>query len=146
MSARTSRESYGGGIDDKNVIALDELQLGEIRLDMTYDEMMKVMKSKLVKEEPEEFEGLVAKTLYFEDDTQIYVVDNTVYSINVTSPDYPTLRGLKTGDTVERLVELYGEPSNKEDESWGYTYDGYELFTVVIKEGKVAEIQIDVAL
>lgn len=147
MSARTTRESYGSGIDDKNTITLDELQLGEIKLDMTYDEMRKAMKSKLVKEESDEFEGLVAKTLFFEDDTQIYVVDNSVYSINVTSPDYPTPRGLKTGDTVKRLVELYGEPPNKEDDShWGYTYDGYELFTVVIKNGKIVEIQIDVAL
>lgn len=147
MSARTSRESYGSGMDDKNVITLDELQLGDIRLDMTYDEMKKAMKSKLVKEESDEYEGLVAKTLFFEDDTQIYVVDNSVYSINVTSADYPTPRGLKVGDTVKRLTELYGEPPNKEDENhWGYTYDGYELFTIVIKNGKITEIQIDVAL
>jgi len=147
MSARTTRESYGNGMDDKNTITLDELQLGNIKLDMSYDELLKVMQMKPVKEVADEFEGLVAKTLFFEDNTQIYVVDNSVYCINVTSPEYPTPRGLKTGDTTKRLLELYGEPANKEDENhWGYTYDGYELFTVVLVNGKVVEIQIDVAL
>ncbi len=147
MSARTTRESYGNGLEDKNVISLNELQLGSIKLEMSYKELLDAMMQKPEKEETEEYEGLEAKTLFFADNTQVYVVDNMVYSINVTSPDYPTPRGLKTGDSVERLTELYGEPANKEDENrWGYTYDGYELFTVVIKDGKVVEIQVDLAM
>lgn len=147
MSARTTRESYGSGMEDKNIISFDDLQLGKIKLDMSYEELLKVIQTKPEKEVQDEFEGLVGKTLFFADNTQIYVVDNSVYSINVTSPEYPTPRGLKTGDSVDRLKELYGEPANKEDENhWGYTYDGYELFTVVIEDGKVVEIQIDVAL
>lgn len=147
MSARTTRESYGVGMEDKNVITLDDLQLGKIKLDMSYEVLMKAMQQEPEKEAKDEYEGLEAKTLFFADNTQIYLVDNLVYSINVTSPAYPTPRGLKAGDSVERLIELYGEPANKEDEShWGYTYDGYELFTVVIKDGKVIEMQIDLAM
>ena len=147
MSARTTRESYGSGFEDKNVISLDDLQLGKIKLEMSYDELLKTMQQKPEKEVKDEYEGLVGKTLFFSDNTQIYVVDNIVYSINVTSPEYPTPRGLKTGDSVKRLKELYGEPSNMEDENhWGYTYDGYELFTIVIEDGKVVEIQIDLAM
>ena len=147
LSARTTKESYGTGLEDKNLITLDDLQLGNIKLDMQYEDLLKAMKQKPEKEVEDEYEGLVAKTLYFPDNTQIYVVDNIVYSINVTSPEYPTPRGLKTGDSVKRLKELYGEPSNMEDENhWGYTYDGYELFTVVIEDNKVVEIQIDLAM
>lgn len=147
MSTRTTKESYGKGIDDKNAITLDDLQLGKIKLDMSYEELLKAMQLKPEKEVMDEYEGLEAKTLFFNDNTQILIVDNVVYSINVTSSEYQTPRGLKTGDSVKRLKELYGEPANKEDEShWGYTYDGYELFTVVIENDKVVEIQIDVAM
>lgn len=146
-SARMTRESYGNGIEDESSITLDDLQLGEIKLGMLYEELLKVMRQKPEKEVQDEYGGLEAKTLFFADNTQIYMVDNTIYSVNVTSSEYQTPRGLKTGDSVERLVELYGEPANKEDEShWGYTYDGYELFTVVLEKGKVVEIQIDVAM
>lgn len=147
MSARTTRESYGSGMEDKNSITLDDLQLGKVKLEMSYEELIKVMGQKPKKEEQEEYEGLEAKTLFFADNTQIYIVDDSVYSINVTSSEYSTPRGLKTGDSADRLIELYGEPSNKEDEShWGYSYGGYELFTVVLEKNKVAEIQIDVAM
>lgn len=147
MSERTTRESYGSGLEDKNAITLDDLQLGKVKLEMSYEEVVKAMQQKPEKEVQDEYEGLEAKTLFFSDNTQIYIVDNTVYSINVTSPEYATPRGLKTGDSVKRLKEMYGEPANKEDEThWGYTYDGYELFTVVIEDDKVIEIQIDVAM
>ena len=147
MSARTTRESYGSGMEDENAITLNDLQLGQIKLEMTYDELLKVMGQKPEKEEKDDYVGMDAKTLFFADNTQIYMVDNAIYAINVTSPEYPTPRGLKTGDSVAKLKELYGEPANKEDENhWGYTYDGYELFTVAIENNKVVEIQIDVAM
>jgi hypothetical protein len=41
------------------------------------------------------------------------------------------------------LEELYGRPSNESDGILGYTYNGYELFTVVIEDDKVSQIQID---
>ena len=147
MSARTTRESYGSGLDEKNYIALEDLQLGKVKLGMSYEELTDVMEVKPVKEEKEEYEGLNAKTLFYDDDTQIYIVDNTVYSMNVTSPDYETPRGLKVGDGTAKVKELYGEPANISDDGyWGYTYDGYELFTLLIKNGKVAEIQVDTGM
>ena len=147
MSARTARKSYGSGLDEKKYITPDDLQLGEIKLGITVDELNKIMNIKPVKEEKEEYEGLVAKTLFYPDDTQIYVVDDVVYSINVTSPNYETPRGLKVGDSTEKVRELYGEPANiNEDGYWGYCYDGYELFTLRVKNGKVAEIQVDLAM
>jgi hypothetical protein len=147
MSERTTKESYGKGMDGENSVTLDDLQLGSVKLDMSYNELMKVLKQKPDKEETEEYEGLEARTLFFADDTQIYVVDNAVYSINVTSPDYATPRGLKVGDSTDRLIELYGEPDTREEKDhWGYNYNGYEVFTVIVEDGKVTEMQVDLVM
>jgi hypothetical protein len=147
MSERTTKESYGKGMDGENSVTLDDLQFGSVKLDMSYDELMKVLKQKPDKEEKEEYEGLEARTLFFADNTQIYVVDGAVYSINVTSPGYVTPRGLKVGDSTDRLIELYGEPDSKEDENhWGYNYNGYEVFTIIVEDGKVKEMQVDLVM
>ncbi len=142
-SLRTRQESFGS-MGDENSIALEELQLGEIKLDMPYEKVLDAMKTKPESESSDEYEGMEAKTLFFKDGTEIYLIDGVVYTINVISEDYPTPRGLKVGDTTARLKELYGEPDNVNDAThWGYTYDGYELFSVVLKDDKIIEIQID---
>ncbi|MGI6669159.1 MAG: hypothetical protein ACOX4M_07115 [Acetivibrionales bacterium] len=146
QSVRITRESYGKGFNSENAITLDDLQLGNIRVDMSYEEFLQVMGQEPEHEIVDEYEGLQARTLFFKDNTQVYIVDNVVYTINVTSPEYATPRGLKTGDGEERLLELYGEPSGKEDGIWGYCYNGYELLTFVVSEGKVVEIQADVGM
>jgi len=143
QSGRTTRESYGLGLSDDNKVTPDDLQLGKIKLDMTYDELIKAMGAKPEQEEADKNEGLNAKTLYFADSTQVYMVDNAVYSVNVTNPDYVTPKGLKTGDSEAKLKELYGEPSSDKNGVLGYSYNGYDLFTVVIEGGKVSQIQID---
>lgn len=146
QSLRTSQGSFGNMGSDSS-ITLDDLQLGNVKLSMSYDQVLKLMPEKPKDESTDEYEGMEAKTLFFGDGTEIYVVDGTVYSINVISKNYPTPRGLKVGDPVSRLKELYGEPDNMDDEThWGYNYDGYELFTVVLEDDKVAEIQIDLAM
>ena len=142
-SARTTRESYGLSLSDDNRITPDDLQLGKIKLDMTYDELIEAMGVKPGQEEADELEGLDAKTLFFADGTQVYIVDGKVYSVNVTSSDFATPRGLKTGDSEAKLKKLYGEPSSDENGVLGYSYNGYDLFTVVIEGGKVSQIQID---
>ncbi len=142
-STRTTREGYGKSMTGENQVTPDDLQLGKVKLDMTYDELVEAMGEKPDKEEPDEHEGLNAKTLFFADSTQVYIVDDRVYSMNVTSSDYATPRGLKTGDSAAKLKELYGEPSSNEDGVLGYSYNGYDLFTVVLEDGKVSQIQID---
>lgn len=142
-SARTTKESYGKYIDEENTITPEELQLGNISTGMTYDELLEVMDQAPEDEAIDEYDGLVAKTLFFADGTQVYVVDDIVHTVNVTSPEYETPKGLKTGDSEKRLIELYGEPTSKENGVWGYHYNGYELFTVVVEEGIVTQIQID---
>jgi hypothetical protein len=147
MSERTTRESYGNSLGGENSVTPGDLQLGGVKLEMSYDELMGVLPQKPEKEETEEYDGLQAKTLFFADNTQVYMVEDSVYSINVTSPDYPTPRGLKVGDSEARLTELYGEADNKDENGCrGYNCNGYQVMTVIIKDGKVAEIQVDLAM
>lgn len=146
QSLRIRQESFGS-MGSEDSITLDDLQLGDIKLNMTYEKVLLAMKTKPENENVDEYEGMESKTLFFKDGTEIYLVDGTIYSINVISGDYPTPRGLKVGDTSEKLKKLYGEPDNVNDEThWGYTYDGYELFSVVLKDDKVVEIQIDILM
>lgn len=146
-SERTTKESYGKDLGGRNSVTMEDLQLGKVKLNISYAELKKVEAVAPQKEETEQYEGLKAKTLFYPDNTQIFLVDDTVYSINVTSPEYATPRGLKVGDSRERLIELYGEPDIKEDKThWGYNYNGYEVFTVIIEDGKVTEMQVDLAM
>lgn len=143
LSARTTQESYGKHDAQENTITPEELQLGSITVGMTYDDLLDTLGKKPEDETLEEYEGLVIKTLFFADGTQVYVVDDMVYTINVISPEYKTPKGLKTGDSVEHLQELYGEPTIKKDGIWGYHYKGFEIFTVVLEEDIITQIQID---
>ena len=146
QSLRIRQESFGS-MGSEDSITLDDLQLGNIKLDMPYEKVLNVMKTKPDSENVDEYNGMQSKTLFYKDGTEIYLVDGTVYSINVISGDYLTPRGLKVGDTTAKLKELYGEPNNVNDEThWGYTYDGYELFSVVLKNDKIVEIQIDLVM
>lgn len=124
----------------ENKITLDDLKLGEIVIDMPYKKVKEIMNKGILKEETDDLGG---KTLFYDDNTEIYLINDSVYSMNVTSSDYLTSRGLKVGDDEAKVKELYGEPDNINDQThWGYTIDGYELFSIVFKDGKVSELQI----
>ncbi len=140
MSIRTRME--GPKLDtDANKITLDDLQLGDIAIDMPYKSVKEKMKASLTKEETDDLGGT---TMFYDDGTEIYIVDDTAYTVNVNNENYPTPKGLKVGDDKARVRELYGEPDNTEDDThWGYTYDGYELFSIVFEGGKVSQLQID---
>lgn len=143
LSARTTQESFGRYSEEENTITPEDLQLGSIVVGMGCDKLLNAMNQEPEDEVSEEYEGFAVRTLYFADGTQVFVVGDTVYTVNITSPDYETPRGLRTGDSEERLQELYGDPTTKSDGIWGYYYNGYELFTVVVEEGIVTQIQID---
>jgi hypothetical protein len=143
LSARTTQESYGRYCEEENTITPEDLKLGSIIVGMSYDDLLKAIGQAPEDEVLEKYEGLTLRTLYFADETQVYVVGDTVYTVNITSSDYETPRGLKTGDSEDRLLELYGEPASKNDGIWGYNYNGYELFTAVVEDGIVTQLQID---
>jgi len=141
---------YSISDNDENVVkafdAVEDMQLGELKADMPKDEVEKVMKSELVDSTTREEYGMETEILTYEDGTVIHILDGKVYSISVKSPDYATPRGLKTGDTEETLKKLYGEPTAVEDGKWIYSYKGYDMFFVTVKDGIVEEIMISQVL
>ncbi|GEM_PF-733819 len=143
MSARTTRESLGTMPDEVSSITPDDLKLGDIEAGITYEKLLEIMGQEPVDVAEEAYEGMITKMVYFPDDTQVYVVNDIVFTVNVTDPGYTTPRGLKTGDSEERILELYGEPNTKSDGIWGYNIDGYELLTLVVTDGIVTQIQIE---
>ncbi len=142
-SARTTRESFGKMTDEISLITAEDLKVGDLEAGMTYEKLIYVMGQEPVEKTEEEYHGMKAEMLYFKDDTQVYVVNDIVHIINVVSPAYETPRGLKPGDSEERIIELYGEPNNKDDCVYGYCIDGYELLTVVVSDNVVSQIQVE---
>ncbi len=142
MSLRTKRDDTL--IAGESKISLDDLALGLFSIDMPYADLKKFIVSEPIKDESDQAGG---RTLFYEDGTEIFLFEDSIYSMNVISSEYETPRGLKAGDSSAKVLELYGEPDNiTEDGIWGYNLEGYELLTIVISDDKVTQIQIDMAM
>lgn len=64
--------------------------------------------------------------------------------ITLTTPRYATRRGLRVGDTEERLISLYGAPSAQQDDEWTYEDPRERLHAIIVtvRGGRVASIFI----
>lgn len=143
FSLRITRESFGKMEDEISNITPDDLKLGKIEVGMTYDALLDVIGQEPSDAVDEDYDGMKTKMMCFSDNTQVYIVNNIVYTVNVVDPAYATPRGLRPGDSEEKILELYGEPNRKEDGIWGYNINGYELLTIVTEDGVVTQIQIE---
>ncbi|MEQ1591802.1 MAG: hypothetical protein ABL892_05370 [Thiobacillaceae bacterium] len=54
-------------------------------------------------------------------------VDKTVFGITIQTTKFPTKRGLKVGDSIGKLVKLYGKPSGTYQPDWDYELPGNDL-------------------
>lgn len=144
-SLRTRQGSFGN-IGEGSKITMDDLQLGVLKLNTPYKQVLEVMKSKPDREEDSSDDGIQSKTMFFADGTEVYLVDGVVNSIDVIDKGYATPRGLKVGDGTSRIKELYGDPDVTDSTHWGYKYDGYELFTIVIKNSVITEMEVDLVM
>ena len=130
-------------------LTVDDLQLGNLRVKTApevVDMVMKIEPQKLVQKHQE-----VVTRVY--DGVEVTISFGEVSHILATSPDYATPRGLKVGDSLQRLLELYGEPSQiiKESESSKggdlYSFDlseNFYLFHAVVKDGKVLNLEVHI--
>lgn len=70
--------------------------------------------------------------------------DGIRYGVTLTGPGAATARGLRTGDSEARLLELYGRPQHRADESWDYVApddaDGLHVMRVRLDGGRVSWI------
>jgi hypothetical protein len=94
----------------------DDLKLGQLQVDMPKELADRFIEAKLYDRKTDNSYGFESETLIYEDGTEIHLVDGKIYSISVADSRYPTPRGLKVGDTAEKVEELYGEPSAIEED------------------------------
>jgi hypothetical protein len=110
----------------------NDLCLGKISLGMPYKDVIKIMGK------PEKESGNINTVLFldFKDKTDIAISCNVVQVINVYSDKYPTPRGLKVGDTKEKVLKLYDKPKEGEykDKIWSYFIEDTPNFDVFFKD------------
>ena len=71
-----------------------------------------------------------------------------VQSFEIIGPAIPTARGVRVGDTLERLKAVYGEPSNRYDDDWSYTDPKQDLhqITFTVRSGRIVKVFIGTGL
>jgi hypothetical protein len=70
--------------------------------------------------------------------------DRTIFGITVQTAKFPTSRGLKVGDSIEKLVKLYGKPSGTYQSDWDYELpsNDLEVMRVTVGNNKITGIYI----
>lgn len=134
-----------------NDITMDDLKLGDLNLNITRKKLFKIMqtkKNKLIKDESnsqskQKYESL-EEYLTYQDGTIILLLDNTVASISVSSPNYKTPRGLKVGDSESDLIKLYGKYSYsiKIKRVYFYGAEEYDVFILTVVKGIIKVIEV----
>ncbi|MDF3002268.1 MAG: hypothetical protein K0Q48_2387 [Bacillota bacterium] len=91
-----------------------------------------------------QYPGLVIKTLDIAENNE-----PLIFQIEITDPNYPTVRNIKVGDTFEKLQEAYpegtllgGELTDQEDDFRYEPVNYVDVMTFHIKDKKVESIQI----
>lgn len=86
-------------------LSFQDLRLGNLSIGMSLKQINDAMTLKPYLEE----KGTVIHLTY-PDGTKISLFEGEVRFIEVVSSLYPTPRGLKVGDTTQKVLGLYGEP------------------------------------
>jgi hypothetical protein len=80
--------------------------------------------------------------------TILFYTTEHVAGVRIRDASVATRRGLRLGDSVARLKELYGEPTGAYQESVEYQdpKQKFEVLRVVLKDGRVEDIYIGALL
>lgn len=136
------------GTEKIGYIDMDDLWLNDLYLKMPYIDLLNIMgteQEKIIDSDLGDNE--IMYRLLYADGTIIHLIEEEIYSVEVISRDYQTPRGLRVGDTKEKVIELYNYPAYKEDSNWGYsTTNDYILFSVEFHDNKVSKIGINLVM
>jgi len=93
------------------------------------------------------FDDFLVETVFFEDNTEAFFFDSHLSMLTVYSDKYVTPRGLRVGDSVDKLMDLYGKPASAYNGEYSYEYylDEYDLFRVTAENGVITSICINLA-
>jgi hypothetical protein len=94
------------------------------------------------------FSGLEIKTI-----NRAKTEDFHIFNIKISSPDYPTARNIKVGDSLNTLKQAYpegkllGDGAPDEEDDYRYEPANYvDVMTFHIKDGKIESILINTLL
>jgi hypothetical protein len=128
----------------------DDMRLGDIELGISEEKYNSLVTNELLSEtindtyEPEYlakeqvFSGGLEAVFADFHDTWGYIL----FSLETTSPEYETARGLKVGDDIGKMHELYGNEGMRVDDTfYYYTKTGdYFQFAITVQNNKVSMI------
>lgn len=71
-----------------------------------------------------------------------------VLSMNLMGPRQATARGARVGDASDRLLTLYGEPTDRDDRAWMYEDPEQSLHQIVflLRDGRITRIFLGTVL
>ncbi len=85
------------------------------------------------------------RTLQYDKITVVVGVKTGALEITTSSPEYPTIRGLKNGDPLEKLIKLYGQPDVTANNVLAYSLGGTDsrVFFVKMRSDKIVMISVE---
>lgn len=125
-----------------NGITFDDLQIGDLKVGMLYDEVIEIKGNQPKK--IEKGENGVVSFLEYDDGINIALFESRVQVLSVNNPSYATARGLKVGDNKDKALRLYGKHNtgSAADSIWEYSNDeGSFGLNIFFKEDIVTYIQ-----
>lgn len=123
-------------------ITINDLQIGELKVGMLYDEVVKIKGYQPKKIEQGE-NGFVS-FLEYDDGINIAIFESRIQVLSVNESSYATARGLKVGDNKDKVLKLYGEhiSGRFEEQIWEYGNDeGSFGLIIMFKEDIVTYIE-----
>jgi len=139
--------------EDLPVITDKDLMLRDIQLGINENEFKHLITSSITDESiNDEYEGhFLEKTYVLSDGLKAVFTDFhdnrgfILFSLSTTSESYATPRGLYVGDSVDKVIELYGVPvlgTYNNDFDYGDENGEYIQLRVTVSNDKVVEISI----
>lgn len=126
-------------------LGLDDLKLAGIKVYDPEDRVRCVLgkpeKTETIKIEVADKE---CNKLYYQGLIVELLKGTGVARITTQSAKYPTVRGLKVGDTIEKVYELYGQPKSNDNNEIYYSFgkDDFDVFMVRLNDGKVNLVSV----
>jgi len=137
-------------LDNKDIwITASDYRIGDFRLIMPLDDVYQYISSDICEEIEFDSGDYVEKTLILLNSLVLVFIETyddsfSLHSVEVSGTEYATPRGLRIGDTAEKLFELYGMPWYITNNVWTYLDEGWgnEILHITVVDSIVQKIYL----
>jgi len=123
-----------------------DFKVSQFRLNMSFSSFKNVLENPFVKIKTSIYNGDIKVNTYrLEDGSIVEFYDGKLGNILLKSKKYASNRGLRVGDSMNKVLKLYALPHDLTGETWHYNYDYAdegEVFVVTFKNDKVKSIYV----